>query len=147
MQLTVKAHFNKQTKDSKKELIQFYVKGDDEKKPEINHLTREVVELEIEGVEQKLTCEFSKSAKDSKKTVLDFIVKGDTSSDQSFNFYKMAGSDVTLNIVESQMSIEEFYGEDDHEGIEYSVDKEGNVNVPSDQISMDELNEDEKELD
>lgn len=42
---------------------------------------------------------------------------------------------------EGQMSI------DDHEGIEYSVDKEGNVNVPSDQISMDELNEDEKELD
>jgi hypothetical protein len=42
---------------------------------------------------------------------------------------------------EGQMSI------DDHEGIEYSLDKEGNVNVPSDQISMDELNEDEKELD
>jgi len=140
MQLTVKAHFNKQTKDSKKELIQFYVKGEDEKKPEINHLTREVVELEIEGVEQKLTCEFSKSSKDSKKTVLDFVVKGDTSADQSFNFYKMAGSDVTLNIVESQMSIDEFY-EDEHEGIGYSVDKKGNVDVPDNQLSMDTLDE------
>lgn len=139
MQITVKAHFNKQTKDSKKELIQFYVKGEDEKKPEINHLTREVVELEIEGVEQKLTCEFSKSAKDSKKTVLDFVVKGDTSADQSFNFYKMAGSDVTLNIVESQMSIDEFYEE--HEGIEYSVDDKGSVNVPDNQLSMDTLDE------
>ncbi len=139
MQITVKAHFNKQTKDSKKELIQFYVKGEDEKKPEINHLTREVVELEIEGVEQKLTCEFSKSAKDSKKTVLDFVVKGDTSADQSFNFYKMAGSDVTLNIVESQMSIDEFYEE--REGIEYSVDDKGSVNVPDNQLSMDTLDE------
>ncbi|GKU81224.1 hypothetical protein [Niallia sp. NCCP-28] len=147
MQLTVKAHFNKQTKDSRKELIQFYVKGEDEKKSEINHLTREVVELEIEGVEQKLTCEFSKSSKDSKKTVLDFVVKGDTSSDQSFNFYKMAGSDVTLNIVESQMSIEEFYGEDEHEGIEYSIDKGGNITVPDNQLSMDDVAEGEKEED
>jgi hypothetical protein len=80
MQLTVKANFNKQTKDSKKELIQFYVKGEDEKKPEISQLTREVVELEIEGVDQKLTCEFNKTTKDSKKTVLEFIVKGDTSA-------------------------------------------------------------------
>ncbi|MCM3411478.1 hypothetical protein [Metabacillus litoralis] len=138
MQLTVKAHFNKQTKDSKKELIQFYVKGEDEKKPEINQLTREVVELEIEGVEQKLTCEFNKTTKDSKKTVLEFIVKGDTSADQSFNFYRKAGSDVTLNIVESQMSIDEFYEESEpREGINYKVDKDGTVNV--DQVTIDQV--------
>jgi len=139
MQLTVKAHFNKQTKDSKKELVQFHVKGEDEKKPEISRLTREVVELEIEGVDQKLTCEFNKSTKDSKKTVLEFIVKGDTSAEQSFNFYKKAGSDVTLNIAESQMSIDEFYDDEgeEREGISYSVDKSGSVNV--DQVTIDQV--------
>ncbi|WP_078410268.1 hypothetical protein [Priestia abyssalis] len=150
MQVTVKAHFNKQAKDSKKELVQFYVKGEDEKKQELNQMTREVVELEIEGVDQKLTCEFSKTTKDSKKTTLEFIVKGDTSAEQSFNFYKKAGSDVTLNIVESQMSIDEFY-DDDHEGIEYKVEKDGTVSLNPDQLSMDDVEQDaeqtkEKEL-
>jgi hypothetical protein len=147
MQVTVKAHFNKQTKDSKKELVQFYVKGEDEKKQELNQMTREVVELEIEGVDQKLTCEFSKTTKDSKKTTLEFIVKGDTSAEQSFNFYKKAGSDVTLNIIESQMSIDEFY-DDEHEGIEYKVEKDGTVNVNPDQLSMDDVeqSDEEKEL-
>jgi hypothetical protein len=137
MQLTVKAHFNKQTKDSKKELIQFYVKGEDEKKPEINQLTREVVELEIEGIEQKLTCEFNKKTTDSKKTVLDFIVKGDTSAAHTFNFYKMAGTDVTLKIVESQMSIDDF--QEAHEDVAYKVDKDGTAQVSPDQMSLDEV--------
>lgn len=137
MQVTVKANFNKQTKDSKKELVQFYVKGEDEKKQELNQLTREVVELEIEGVDQKLTCEFSKTTKDNKKTTLEFIVKGDTSAEQSFNFYKRAGSDVTLKIVESQMSIDEFYEE--HEDVEYQVDQGGNVNVSPGQMSLDDV--------
>jgi hypothetical protein len=140
MQIQVKAHFNKQTKDSKKELVQFHVKGDDEKKPEISRLTREVVELEIEGVEQKLTCEFIKSTKDSKKTVLEFIVKGDTSADQSFNFYKKAGDDIVLNIVESQMSIEEFYDEDPHEGIEYEVNQDGTAEVKN-QMSFEDVSQ------
>lgn len=141
MQVTVKANFNKQTKDSKKELIQFYVKGEDEKKPELSQMTREVVELQIEGVEQKLTCEFSKTTKDGKKTTLEFIVKGDTSAEQAFNFYKKAGSDVTLHIVESQMSIDEFY--DGHEGIEYKVDKDGTVSVDG-QLSLDEFEKEEE---
>jgi hypothetical protein len=138
MQVTVKAHFNKQTKDSKKELVQFYVKGEDEKKQELNQMTREVVELQIEGIDQKLTCEFSKTTKDGKKTTLEFIVKGDTSSEQSFNFYKKAGSDVTLNIVESQMSIDEFY-EEPHEGVKYNVGKDGTVEVNKDQLTIDDV--------
>jgi hypothetical protein len=138
MQVTVKAHFNKQTKDSKKELVQFYVKGEDEKKQELNQMTREVVELEIEGVEQKITCEFSKSTKDGKKTTLEFIVKGDTSAEQSYNFYKKAGSDVTLNIVESQMSIDEFY-EEPHDGVKYNVGKDGTVEVNKDQLTIDDV--------
>jgi hypothetical protein len=142
MQVTVKAHFNKQTKDSKKELVQFYVKGEDEKKQELNQMTREVVELQIDGVDQKLTCEFSKTTKDGKKTTLEFIVKGDTSSEQSFNFYKKAGSDVTLNIVESQMSIDEFY-EDPREGVKYNVGKDGTVEVNKDQLTIDDVEDDD----
>ncbi|NMH72804.1 hypothetical protein HF078_06950 [Bacillus sp. RO2] len=139
MQVTVKANFNKQTKDSKKELVQFYVKGEDEKKQELSQMTREVVELQIDGVEEKLTCEFSKTTKDGKKTTLEFIVKGDTSAEQSFNFYKKAGTDVTLHIVESQMSIDEFH--EDHEGIEYKVDKDGSVKVEDGQLTLDEYQE------
>lgn len=143
MQVTVKANFNKQTKDSKKELIQFYVKGEDEKKQELSQMTREVVELQIKGVGEKLTCEFSKTSKDGKKTTLEFIVKGDTSAEQSFNFYKKAGSDVTLHIVESQMSIDEF--NDTNEGMEYSVVKDGSVNVEDGQLTLDEYQEEDEE--
>lgn len=145
MQVTVKANFNKQTKDSKKELIQFHVKGEDEKKPELNKLTREVVILEIEGVEQKLRCEFNKSTKDSKKTVLEFIVKGDVSAENTFNFYKKAGSDVTLNIVESQMSADEF--EEEHEGVTYQIDKDGTAKVDPGQLSIDDVEQNNVEQD
>ncbi|MDR4318414.1 Uncharacterised protein [Niallia circulans] len=145
MQVSVKAHFNKQTKDSKKELVQFHVKGEDEKKPELNMLTREMVLLEIEGVEHKLKCEFSKTTKDSKKTVLEFIVKVDASAENTFNFYKKAGSDVTLHIVETQMSTDDF--EDEHEGIPYSVDKDGTANISPDQLSLDDVDKEEDELD
>lgn len=146
MQVSVKAHFNKQTKDSKKELVQFHVKGEDEKKPELNKLTREVVILEIEGVEQKLRCEFNKSTKDSKKTVLEFIVKGDASAENTFNFYKKAGSDVTLNIVESQMSAEEFDEDEQHEGLQYSVGKDGTAAVNPDQLSLDDVTDEREEV-
>ncbi|MEK4650827.1 hypothetical protein [Niallia sp. FSL W8-0954] len=145
MQVTVKAHFNKQTKDSKKELVQFYVKGEDEKKQELNKLTREMVLLEIEGIEHKLKCEFNKITKDSKKTTLDFIVKGDSSAENTFNFYKKAGADVTLHIVETQMSTDDF--EDEHEGIPYSVDKDGTANISPDQLSLDDVEKTEDELD
>ena len=146
MQVSVKAHFNKQTKDSKKELIQFHVKGEDEKKPELNKLTREVVILEIEGVDQKLRCEFNKSTKDSKKTVLEFIVKGDASAENTFNFYKKAGSDVTLNIVESQMSTDDFEDEP-HEGVQYTLNKDGTADVAPNQLSLDDVEEKETDSD
>lgn len=135
MKIQIKAHFNKQTKDSKKELVQFHVKGDDEKKPELNAMTRSVVELSIEGIEQKLTTEFSKSTKDAKKTVLEFIVKGDTSAEHSYEFYRMAGSDVVLDIAESQMTIEEFRGDDDEdhepprEGVRGTINPDGTIDM------------------
>ncbi|WP_336772322.1 hypothetical protein [Paenibacillus sp. MMO-58] len=111
MQITIKANFNKQTKDSKKELVQFYVKGEDEKRPELSALTRSVVVLAINGVDAELSAEFSKCTKDSKKTTLEFIVKGDASASKTFEFYKKAGDDVQLSILESQMSLDEFHQE------------------------------------
>ncbi|USK54385.1 hypothetical protein LIS82_22970 [Cytobacillus solani] len=144
MQITVKAHFNKQTKDSKKELVQFHVKGEDEKKPELRELTREVVILEIDGVDQKLRCEFNKSTKDSKKTVLEFIVKGDASAENTFNFYKKAGTDVNLKIIEAQMSTDDF--EDDHEGVKYKVNNDGTASVVApDQMSIEDIENEKTE--
>ncbi|WP_052646800.1 hypothetical protein [Paenibacillus terrae] len=132
MNVTIKAHFNKQTKDSKKELVQFYVKGDDERRPELNQMTREVVELTISSLEGvKLTAEFKKSAKDSKKTVLEFEVKGDSSASQTFEFYKLAGSDVDLTIMESQMDIEDFHEQQKEyrEGKRGTINQDGTVDV------------------
>ncbi|WP_340008629.1 hypothetical protein MHH52_11195 [Paenibacillus sp. FSL K6-0276] len=146
MKIQIAAHFNKQTKDSKKELVQFHVKGDDEKKPELNAMTRSVVVLNIEGVEQALTTEFSKSTKDAKKTVLEFIVKGDTYSEHSYEFYRKAGSDVVLEIAESQMSIEEFRGEDDEdheerrEGVRGKVNPDGTIELEDkDQLTLEDV--------
>lgn len=142
MQVQIKAHFNKQTKDSKKELIQFYVKGADETKPELNELCREIVELKIGNIDP-LIAEFVKKTQDSKKTVIEFVVKGDTSASHSFEFYRLAGSDVDLTITESQMSIEEF--RESHEGIEYSVNEDGTVDADPNQVSFEDLDEDDED--
>lgn len=144
MKVTIKARFNKQTKDSKKELVQFYVTGDDEKRPELNSMTRSVVELAIDESDTMLTAEFVKSSKDAKKTILEFIVKGDASAAQSFQFYKSAGSEVMLTIAESQMTIEEFRGEDD-EGSEYTMNGDGTVDVDPNQLGMDDIDDQDDE--
>lgn len=143
MQLTIKAHFNKMTKDSKKELCQFYIKGDDEKRQELNILCREIVELNIDGIDP-LTAEFVKKSQDSKKTVLDFVIKGGTSTDHSSEFYSIAGSDVELTISESQMSIEEFKSDavsvedadEDQSGLEFNVNPDGTAELkPADPMA------------
>ncbi|GIP25043.1 hypothetical protein J23TS9_01730 [Paenibacillus sp. J23TS9] len=143
MQIQIKAHFNKQTKDSKKEQVQFYVTGEDEKRPELNQLTREVVILQIAGLDDvELTAEFKKSAKDSKKTVLEFEVKGDSSAAQTFEFYKKAGTDVELTITESQMDIDEFREaqEQYREGVRGQINQDGTVDVDDkNQMTLDEV--------
>lgn len=135
MNITIKAHFNKQTKDSKKELVQFHVKGEDERRPELNKMTREVVVLSIKDLEDvNLTAEFKKTTKDSKKTILEFEIKGDSSADQTFEFYKLAGSDVELTITESQMDIDEFQEQQKEyrEGKRGKIHGDGTVDVDRD---------------
>lgn len=137
MQVQIKAHFNKQTKNSKKELVQFYVKGEDEQKPELNVLCREIVELQIEGIDP-LIAEFIKKTQDSKKTVLEFVVKGDTSAAHSYEFYRLAGSNVNLSISESQMSLEEFCCDDEEprEGVRGKINSDGTVDTDNNQIAL-----------
>lgn len=144
MSITIKAKFNKQTKDSKKESMQFHVSGDDEHKRELDMMCREVVVLKIDGVENEIVAEFNKKTKDAKKTILEFIVKGDTSAAQTYEFYRMAGSTVDLTITESQMSIEEF--QESHEGIEYKVNGDGTVEIDENQLSFDDIEGEEDEL-
>lgn len=139
MNITVKAHFNKQTKDSKKELVQFYVTGEDERRPELNQMTREVVILSIAGLDGiELTAEFKKSAKDSKKTILEFEVKGDSSAAQTFEFYKLAGTDVELSITESQMDLDEFREQqaEYREGVKGKINSDGTVDVDPNQAEL-----------
>lgn len=145
MSITIKANFNKQTKDSKKESVQFYVMGADEHKKELNEMTRSVVHLSIEGVEQTLTAEFKKSSKDAKKTVLDFEVKGDASALKSYEFYKRAGSDVVLTITESDESIEDFeeHQKKYREGLKGKINADGTVDVDKNQTTLDDYEDDE----
>ncbi|MFD1955976.1 hypothetical protein ACFSL6_17810 [Paenibacillus thailandensis] len=149
MQITIKAHFNKQTKDSKKELVQFYVKGEDEMRPELNTLCREVVELQIGGVDP-LTAEFVKKSQDAKKTVLDFIVNGGASNRHSYEFYRLAGTDVELTITESQMSIDEFRErqEEYREGKRGTINPDGTVDVDDDnQLAIEDYTGEDAEVD
>ena len=137
-QITIKANFAKQSKDSKKEQATFWVSGDDERNPNINTMTREVVMLSIEGIPVELKAEFVKSSKDAKKTVLEFVVKGDSSATNTFEFYKQAGKDIILTIKEAQTTLDEFTKE--REGLEYRTDENGVVtNVNSNQMSIDEI--------
>jgi hypothetical protein len=140
MQITIKAHFNKYTKDSKKQLVQFYVKGEDEDKRELDDLCREVVFLSIKDIQVSLNAHFCKKSKDDKKTVLDFLVKGDKLSIVSHYFTDQAGKDVTLTIAESQMSIEDFHKDtewediesDEQEGLKVNVNGDGTVELVAD---------------
>jgi hypothetical protein len=150
MQIIIKAHFNKQTKDSKKELVQFYVKGEDELRPELNMLCREVVELQI-GEVDSLTAEFVKKSQDAKKTVLDFVVNAGASNKHSYEFYRLAGTDVELMITESQMDIEEFreHQEEYREGKRGKINADGTIDLDGDQATMDDYErpaEDDEEV-
>ena len=136
--------FKKIQKDDKKEVLEFHVQGD-----ELNHsdelvqLAGNIAILEVKNSEAgKLPTEFTSIQRDSKKTVLKFNVRGD-SDKQVIKLYPFAGRNVTLLMEASQMSIEEF--EEQHEGVGYSVNVDGTVNVPNGQMNMDEL-DDSKEV-
>ena len=137
--------FKKIQKDDKKEVLEFHVQGDElDYSEELVQLAGNIAVLEVKNSEAgKLPAEFKSIQRDSKKTVLKFNVRGD-SDKKVINLYPYAGSNVTLFLEASQMSLEEF--DEKHEGIEYSVEKDGTVSVPDGQLDMEDISEPSDDL-
>lgn len=132
--------FKKMQKDDKKEVLMFHVLSDElPHAEELLKMPGSIVILNVEESEAgDVGAEFVSIQRDNKKTVLKFNIKRDTEGKIS-KLYSFAGSNVSLGLQPSQMTIDEFY-EDNHEGIEYGVDANGTVSVPEGQLSInDEL--------
>lgn len=107
MAIQIKANFNKMTKDSKKELVQFYLKGEAEEVEGLQELCREIVTISVNGLPE-LTAEFKKTAKDSNKTVIDFIVNPGAANDHKKEYYALVGKDVEVEIDGTDEDPDEF---------------------------------------
>ena len=130
--------FKKMQKDDKKEVLMFHVVSDE--LPHADELLKMPGTITLLTVEESqveaLGAEFVSIQRDNKKTVLKFNVKRDPEGKVN-QLYPFAGGNVSLILQPSQMSIEEFY-EEPHEGVKYTVDKGGQVDVPEDQLSIDD---------
>lgn len=135
MEIQLNVHFNKMTRDSKKELLQFYVTGSIDNETQLNALVGEVVELQLHDLEA-LTAEFKKNSKDAKRTVLEFVVNPGKSNKHSFEYFSFTGQAVKLSLTQSDMDIEEF-----REGLKVTVNQDGTVEVddPNQLTIYDEL--------
>jgi hypothetical protein len=136
--------FKKMQKDDKKEVLMFHVLSDE--LPHADELLKMPGSIALLNVEEseagEVGAEFVSIQRDNKKTVLKFNIKRDVEGKVS-KLYGFAGSNVTLGLQPSQMTIDEFY-EGDHEGIEYNVESDGSVSVPEGQLSIDEEESDHK---
>ena len=136
--------FKMQQKDDKKEVLKFEIKGNDNENSTSNlhSLAGNIIVFSIDGCAAgETTAEFMNIQRDSKKTTLKFAIKGD-SEEKAMELYKLAGCNVKLSVQPSQMSIEEF--NEGHEGIEYKVEKEGTATVAPNQMSLDDVEENEE---
>ncbi|MFE7082540.1 hypothetical protein [Priestia megaterium] len=136
--------FKKMQKDDKKEVLMFHVLSDE--LPHADELLKMPGSIALLNVEEseagEVGAEFVSIQGDNKKTVLKFNIKRDTEGKVS-KLYGFAGSNVSLGLQPSQMTIDEFY-EDGHEGIEYNVDGAGNVEVNKDQMNIEDVGSDSK---
>ncbi|MDF1997631.1 hypothetical protein [Peribacillus frigoritolerans] len=144
---TLNVLFKKMQKDDKKEVLEFHVQGNElPNTQELVGLAGSIVILNVEESNAgTFNAEFVSVQKDSKKTTLKFNIKGD-SDDKVIKLYPHAGRSVTLFMEPSQMSVDDFYEEDDHEGFEYKIDKDGTANVSPNQMTLDELDQEESEV-
>jgi hypothetical protein len=128
--------FKKMQKDDKKEVLMFHVLSDElPHADELLKMPGTIALITVEEVDvEPIGAEFVSIQRDNKKTVLKFNVKRDVEGKVN-KLYPFAGSNVSLVLQPSQISIEEFY-EDDHEGVEYKVDTDGSVSM--NQLSIDE---------
>lgn len=137
--------FKMQQKDDKKEVLKFEMKGNDNENASNNlhPLAGSIIVFSIDGCAAgETTAEFMNIQRDSKKTSMKFAIKGD-SEEKAQELYKFAGRNVKLTVQPSQMSIDEFYDEDKHEGIKYNVGKDGTTSIHPDQIAFDDVEEDD----
>ncbi|MCM3632871.1 hypothetical protein [Paenibacillus camelliae] len=141
MEIKLSTHFNKMTRDSKKELLQFYVTGSIDNEVELNGLVGEVVEISVQGLES-LTAEFKKNSKDAKRTVLEFVVNPGKSNKHSFEYFSFTGQAVALSITQSDMDIEEF-----REGLKGKIHADGTVEVDENQTTIEEYIDEDVEDD
>ncbi|MEY9091882.1 hypothetical protein [Paenibacillus sp. RC84] len=82
--------------------------------------------------------------------VIKLTVRGDLSDEQILTLYKLKKQGIGfVDLYSAQTDIDDFAkDDDDHEGIEYTVNGGGTVEVDADQLSIDDLpeeNEDTKE--
>ncbi|WP_018664600.1 hypothetical protein [Heyndrickxia acidiproducens] len=136
--------FKKIQKDDKKEVLEFHIQGDTlPSSQELVQMAGNIVVLEVlESKAGTFPAEFKSIQRDSKKTALKFNVTGD-SDDKMIDLYPLAGFNSKLTPEPSQMSIDEFYDGEDHESIEYNVNSDGTVEISDQQMSIDDLPEEE----
>ncbi|MED1792828.1 hypothetical protein P4V54_09105 [Brevibacillus nitrificans] len=73
-----------------------------------------------------------------KKDVLKFELKGDLTDAQLVALHKLKGGQVFINISSSQMDLDDI-DDEEHEGVEYSVNGDGTVDVAPNQLSIDDV--------
>lgn len=136
--------FKKMQKDDKKEVLEFHVQGNElTDSDKLVSMSGSIAVLNVEESKAgEFNAEFVSIQKDSKKTTLKFNIKGD-SQDKVIKLYPFAGRGVTLDLTPSQMSIDEFYDQE-HEGIEYTVEKDGTAAVNPDQMSLKDVEKQEE---
>lgn len=129
--------FKKIQKDDKKEVLEFHVQGDELPHYEqLIQMAGSIVVLNVTSSDAgEINVEFKSIQRDSKKTTLKFNVKGD--SDEKMNkLYPYAGRNVAITLEPSQMSLEDFT---EHEGVDYTVEKDGTAAVNPDQMSLEDF--------
>ncbi|PER10982.1 hypothetical protein [Bacillus cereus] len=128
--------FKKMQKDDKKEVLMFHVLSDE--LPHADDLLKmpgTIVYLTVEKSEvEPIGAEFANIQRDSKKTAIKLNVKSDAKGIVN-QLYPFAGGNVDIILEPSQMSIDEFY-EEPHEGVEYSVNRDGTTDVASGQLKI-----------
>jgi len=128
--------FKKMQKDDKKEVLMFHVLSDE--LPHADELLKMPGTITLLTVEESksepIGVEFVSIQRDNKKTVFKFNMKRDHEGKVN-KLYPFAGSNVTLILQPSQMSIDEFY-EEPHEGLEYKVNNDGTADVAPGQLEL-----------
>jgi hypothetical protein len=139
MAIKVKGNFNKMGKDSKKELIQFYLKGEAENAEGLQELCREIVTISVNDLPE-LTGEFKKIGKDSNKTVIDFVINPGATNEHKKEYYALVGKDVEVEIAGTGEDPEDFKEELKEYEKKLKAANEEQAKVDPNQVTIDQVN-------